>query len=179
MQQPNTISIIDAQQKYFLNHEAFQGLYTVIYIRNSNGVIIPHYPLENVIDLFCQIHKLNDQDHQEINRKLIKLKYNHQKLENIQQRKLKLTYELNKYNLPFRTDSKLCGEYISGKVTNWTLQDIVYRLCQMNYLFTYHDIKTVMKTNNLTIEEAEEEILKKIGNYPTVWPWMIEPENVI
>ena len=103
------------------------------------------------------------------------------------QRFIELNTEMKKFDLCIRTDSRLCCAYVyygDGKI-----KFIVKRMCQMKYLFDYCDIATQKNkfydaynqekwnTNDddLTlIDYTESKILKKIGGYPRIWPWIAE-----
>lgn len=47
---------------------------------------------------------------------------------------------LNKYKLQLREDSKLCQGYIDGTIKDWTIDQIVERMCQMRFLYEYCDM---------------------------------------
>lgn len=103
------------------------------------------------------------------------------------ERKILLEYLLNKQEIELRDDSKLCSGYINGSIKHWKIDNIVQRMCQMKYLFDYCNMDKyirIAKNNQQKeynagyfpdtsiMDDAEELILKNIGNYPKVWPWL-------
>ena len=100
-------------------------------------------------------------------------------------RRKELITELAKYKLKLRSDSKLCKNYIRSADNSITY--VVRRMCEMKYLFDYCDMRkeleSVEKEHIQTLEwgyipdagvfqEAEANIIERIGSYPGVWPWM-------
>ncbi len=92
---------------------------------------------------------------------------------------------LDKVGLKIRSDSRLCSGYINGTIKDWTLEDIVERMCQMKYLFDYCDMSTYLSSTihetreyrgyydkEEVFEMAEHEALQKHGGYPKKYPWI-------
>ena len=105
-------------------------------------------------------------------------------------RKKSLEDELAKYNLVLRDDSNLCQGYINGSIKDWSLDQIVNRMCQMHYLYNYTDMEKYLEEARTdyyeTIkagyfpdcsiqEDAELKAVGPLNNYPVVWPWMEKP----
>jgi len=94
------------------------------------------------------------------------------KINQKEKRKKKLKQVLKNSGLELRSDSKLCGGYIEGKIKDKTIPEIVERMCQVKYLFDYCDMKKYLhKYHNF--DKSERKILKKYGEYPDEWPWLI------
>lgn len=102
-------------------------------------------------------------------------------------RKNKLITKLRQYKLELRNDSKLCQGYISGSIKDWDIDDIVNRMCQIHYLFNYCNMNKYIKQANdeqneefnagyipdiSVFDQAEMIVLKEIGEYPEIWPWI-------
>lgn len=94
---------------------------------------------------------------------------------------------LREKGLELRSDSKLCRRYI--QTGEGDIPFIVNRMCEMKFLFEYHDMRTVLQQveeeseiqsisdywfESTCFEEAEGRILKKTGGYPRVWPWIAD-----
>jgi hypothetical protein len=113
--------------------------------------------------------------------------------ERIQFEKLKRKNELikllNTYGLQLRNDSSLCKNYIEYNSNN--IFDVVYRMCEMKYLFNYQNMENeIDKAHNEQLElinygyypdisifeQAEFNVLNRIGNYPVLFPWL---KNII
>lgn len=106
-------------------------------------------------------------------------------LEKREIRRLSLIDALKLYKLKLRSDSKLCMQYIDNKLVDWSLDQVVRRMCEMKYLYDYCDMNlfcrqvfrseySMHKSNLEKLAEAEEKALKRYGPYPNQWPW-IEP----
>ena len=108
-------------------------------------------------------------------------------------RKPKLEKALELMGLKLRNDSVLCNKYISNGIGK--IEKIVERMCQMKFLFEYHDIRKEIEniyeeykiydefddeyyyklSYNCVFKLAEEIILRKIGGlYPDIYPWIKE-----
>jgi uncharacterized protein YecE (DUF72 family) len=101
------------------------------------------------------------------------------------ERKQELIDALDEYGLELRSDSKLCEKYI--KLLDSDLDYVVRRMCEMKYLYEYCNMKKELKeverehiqTLNAgyipdmsVFQEAEDNILRRIGDYPEEWPWI-------
>lgn len=96
-------------------------------------------------------------------------------------RKAVLTYALMQAGLTYRDDSRLCEKYVYQNEGD--VQAIVARMSQMKYLFEYQNIREKMneiyrggfKTTGpyTLLQEAEKQILEKIGGYPEKFPWLV------
>jgi hypothetical protein len=100
---------------------------------------------------------------------------------------------LKEYDLELRDDSKLCNGYINGTIDDaeWSIPNIVHRMCEMRFLYDYCGINSVFKKikknrpdvtldrpgfSESLFDRAEKEALKKRGGkYPNEWPWMKKP----
>ena len=103
-------------------------------------------------------------------------------------RKEQLVNALNEYKLKLRADSKLCTGYIDGTIKEYSIQQIVNRMCQMKYLYDYCDMDGAYDEAKQSqreeinagyfpdcslFDEAEMIALHKNGGkYPAVYPWM-------
>jgi hypothetical protein len=166
------------------------------------------YKLADVIYFFCLKYGINQDDPCSIITKrnqLIKERENRAKKREENKRKnepIRLKKEaekrnkrqeilvnaLNRYGLELRSDSQLCNGYIDGTIKDWSLDEIVERMCQMKYLFEYMNMKYYLDKiyheqkmerefskyypTQTVFEEAEEYVLSKIKGYPKTWPWM-------
>lgn len=101
-----------------------------------------------------------------------------------------LIKELNLKGLDLRSDSKYCYNYIDNGEGD--IEDIVERMCQMKYLYDYcemrNELDNVEDEHIETIEagyypdcsvfdEAEDNILRRIGEYPEYpnkYPWYMK-----
>lgn len=110
-------------------------------------------------------------------------------------RKKRLRNSLKLYNLKIRYDSTLCEKYIDGLLDKvWTSEKVAQKMCEMKYLFEYCNmscylnevsddliedrIQNIKSGNDKTTYHssprfhlAKEEILRRIGDFPIVWPW--------
>jgi hypothetical protein len=103
------------------------------------------------------------------------------------EREYELKIALGKVGLTLRNDSRLCSNYIENN--EGSIEFIVERMCQMKFLFDYHNMNYyIQKANeeqNETIEagyfpdtsaldDAEYEVMKQYDFiYPKMWcfPW--------
>ena len=105
------------------------------------------------------------------------------------QRKEELVNALKAYGMVLRSDSELCKKYIDGDLneTDWTVSDIVRRMCEMRYLYTYchfqeckNQVYNEFRYDKYMMyqisDEAEKMALQKYSNgrYPSVFPWMTD-----
>jgi hypothetical protein len=117
-----------------------------------------------------------------------KQKYIQNKSDKKQKRKYKLLDALQQYGLKLRSDSKLCQGYIDGTIKDKSIDWIANRMCQIKYLYDYCNMRDeIEKAKKEQIEErlegyfpdcsvfdqAEMNILRRIGNYPNEFPWMM------
>lgn len=101
-------------------------------------------------------------------------------------RKVLLVKKLGEAGLGLRSDSKLCGGYIDGTI-HTNVDVVVERMCQLHYFYNYCDHKKYFKKAKKEFEklfgdeyphgfslldQAEECLLKDIGEYPEVYPWL-------
>jgi hypothetical protein len=105
----------------------------------------------------------------------------------------KLELKLKKRGLELRKDSALCSLYINKK-TDLNIDYIVQRMCEMNYLYEYCDMKNIktqvynyyasneyIKDYEGTIStQAEKIALEKYsqGIYPKVFPWKLNNDEL-
>jgi hypothetical protein len=178
------------------------------------------YHLREIKDIFCSKNKISRDDDDVINNKMISLKEEkerrkverktiatmrrtererkakerHKKLSEI--RRVELREALAEYGLELRDDSNLCDNYIDGEIKegdgedDWSLDQIVHRMCQMKYLYDYCNMshccdKAYRRQEEekregfwpdcSVFEEGEMIALEKYGEnggYPKVWPWL-------
>jgi hypothetical protein len=161
-----------------------------------------YYTKEELINKFCEKYDTSIND---IDKKIKELKNikeqkkltaeNNKKIKQ-QKRKDTLIKALTKAGLKLRNDSTLCENYIENKSDEYTLQDVVERMCQMKYLFEYchmneckHDayisqqkeIKAGYFPDCSVFDEAEYIALNKYSNgkYPDIYPWQKNNNNII
>lgn len=100
--------------------------------------------------------------------------------DNQTKRRLEIKNALSKYKLNLRKDSSLCQKYIEDGIGD--LDEIVKRMCEMNFLFEYCKMKSRMDEYEDSgksmfifesyFQKVEYDILEEIGDYPKEWPWM-------
>ncbi len=159
----------------------------------NSGARMNLFKKSDITDLFCEKYSVT---HEEIQDQIIKL---HELKEAKKKRTLEnkagkvvskttiLENALKKYKLDMRSDSKLCSGFIDGSIKDWTVDQVVHRMCQMKYLFDYCDMDDCFeeaKTRRQEeydagyfpdmplFDEAEQIALKNAGGYPQVFPWM-------
>jgi hypothetical protein len=135
--------------------------------------------IEKVMDIIKQI---------KIKKEEKKQKYIQNKSDQKQRRKYKLLEALQQYGMKLRSDSKLCQGYIDGIIKDKSVDWIVNRMCQIKYLYDYCNMKDeIEKAKKEQMEEriegyfpdcsvfdqAEINILTRIGDYPNQFPWMM------
>ena len=101
------------------------------------------------------------------------------------ERRKKLLKELHRAGLELRSDSKLCKNHIEYDIED--VHTVVRRMCEMKYLFEYCDMrKELSKVEDEHIkildagyipdghvfDEAEYNVLKRVGGYPKIFPWL-------
>jgi len=161
------------------------------YYRHAPEMILVR--LYDVYEYLCQKHNCNvaqltvilDSIHQ--NREKRKHTMSLKREESKNNRKILLEKALNEYQLVIRDDSKLCHGYIDGTIKDWTIPQIVNRMCQMRYLYDYCNFDEIYEKVWRNIREyehyvdsqevfdtAEHKVLKTCGGYPSVFPWMLK-----
>lgn len=162
--------------------------------KTSHPMIL--YNKTDIINLFCAKYSINAQNQQAIDDKLRELeeikdikfgtakKESHRIKENDEENnKIALINALEKYGIEYRNDSKLCHKYIENKADEWSLDQIVQRMCQMKYLYDYCNINACFEqakknhdifSDSTIMDEAERlAILKSpLKKYPEKWPWL-------
>lgn len=145
------------------------------------------------INYFCAKHNISMDELDDMIEKLKTMKKTRSKKikqtkqKNLETREKNLKKALKKVGLVMREDSKLCKGYIDGSIKDWTIEQIVERMCQMKFLYDYanmdHYIEKAKKSQGEELEagyfpdmsifdQAEMYALKKIGGYPNKWPWL-------
>ena len=112
-----------------------------------------------------------------------KLKDRPKRVSPFEKRAKMLADSLAKRGLELRNDSKLCNKYIQGQ-SDFSIEYIVQRMCQMKYLHEYMDFKKFEKMAQddydydddydiSFIDFVESYALKTLpgGKYPLVFPW--------
>jgi hypothetical protein len=92
-------------------------------------------------------------------------------------RRAALTIALSDNNMPLRDDSKLCQGYIAGSLTDWTINQIVLRMCQVKYLIEYWqecfvEAKREVLAYESVFDRAERIAMRRYGKYPDKFPWI-------
>ncbi len=158
------------------------------------------YNKREIINEFCLKHSIDQYDDDAIENKLEELadakknaalKREENAMKRRLNRKKKLIKELELYGLELRSDSKLCKSYIDGTAKEWTLEEIITRMCEMKFLYEYCKMdKCYKEAERRQCEElnagyipdvpvevdAEWIALKKYtknGKYPKKWPWLV------
>lgn len=182
-----------AKKQYHLTDKEISGLVTYSvanpHFRSASEMIL--IKLRDVLEFLCQKYNCD------LSQAMVLLANNGQKREqkkqkmaqtreiNRNQRKSELVDAMNQYHLVIRSDSKLCEGYIDGTIKNWTLPQIVERMCQMKYLYEhtnfsdeYDSVRKDMyyygdyPSSEEIFDTAEHNILSKCGGYPKIYPWM-------
>jgi hypothetical protein len=134
----------------------------------------------------CRKYECTNGELDEICENMTKQKKNNRMMEpqNLKReiRRLELVNALSCKGLELSSDSKLCDGYIDGTITNWTVDAIVERMCQVKYLFDYchlgsyfdkaYKIKRSSHALDSLFDIAERLALKDYGPYPKFYPWM-------
>ncbi len=88
-------------------------------------------------------------------------------------RKTALLQAIENNNLTYREDSYLYTGFISGELNSeWNLDKIIRRMCEMKWLFEYTNFKEfyILEKKNMTFDGAEAQVIKQYP-YPKSWPW--------
>jgi hypothetical protein len=106
------------------------------------------------------------------------------------ERKYELIMALRCKGLLLRSDSKYCRLYIDHNEGD--IDDIVQRMCEMKFLYDYCNFKNELKIAKQeqidelnsgyfpdcpVFDQAEMNVLIKIGKYPKVFPWQIDSKK--
>jgi len=154
------------------------------------------YSLCDVKKKFCKMRECNKNEIEEECEIIKKMKEEDRNIrkqkkdEKIKGRKEDLVHALKEYKLKLRSDSKLCNGYIDGTIKDWTIDEIVRRMCEMKYLYDYCDMDDAFQTakddqneelnagyfpDEPLFDHAERIALEKHGGgYPNVFPWMVK-----
>jgi hypothetical protein len=193
----------DIKNQYLMTEDELED-YECYIVKGRRGYPdMTMYKISDVKDIFCMNYTIDRNDNVAIENKINELqadkqkksldrkeKINKRKMEISEKRKTKLVKVLKSYDLKLRDDSKLCNGYIDGTITDWGVDQIVQRMCQMKYLYDYchmndcydeayedqqEELEAGYFPDCTVIEQAELVALDKYsGNaYPNVWPWMI------
>lgn len=187
------------KQKYFVDVAELEGCehFKTQFKRFPERTL---YKLSDVLRVFCVKYGINPDDFDAINQKLNYLREYHAKIKDErkrnkqikqtslrEQRKAALIKQLTLYGLELREDSKLCQGYIEGTIKDWTVSNIVHRMCQMKYLYEYchmdecyeeaerdqqEELDAGYFPDCSTFELAELIALNRYGGYPARWPWL-------
>lgn len=190
----------EVKNKYFITEDELEGYdsYTVKQGRGFPDMTL--YKVSDVKDIFCANYNIDRNSEDDITRvmnelqaqKEKKLLERREKIRKNKQnardkRRKKLVSELKKYGLVLRNDSKLCTGFIDGTITDWTVEEITERMCQMKYLYDYCNMNECYQEayeeqqeefnagyipDCTVFEQAELIALDRYGNYPTIWPWL-------
>ena len=150
------------------------------------------YKLDDIKQIFCEKHNIQNTDSNvtEVLTRIAELKNQLQRKSPKENRKEKLIIALAIKGLKLRADSSLCENYISNGRDD--IDYVVERMCQMKYLFEYHDFHKYLdeahkEHRNMRKEgyypdcspfdDAEEKLLDDIGGYPDVFPWLVDMNN--
>jgi hypothetical protein len=189
------ITITNAKKMYRLNDEDLANLEFDVkrnphrkslsmYLYHKHEVINvfkQKYNLINDFDVECKLKDIEESKKERSNKRLL----------NAMNAKIKRKKDLEDlmkhYKLTIRNDSKLCKGFIDGSITDYTVEEVVRRMCEMKYLYEYANIKDAF---NEARDEQDDEInagyipdcslfdmaeiiaLRKCGGYPAVFPWM-------
>ena len=185
-----TITKTDSKRNYLLTDEDLETLDE--YVAKCPYGMATYYLRDQVLELAsikynCEINDVDDKI-QEIKMKKIEDR-DRRKQTKQNKRKEKLINELNKVGLTLRDDSVLYQNYIDGDDSK-ELKWIVYRMCQMKYLFEYCNMEDWQYEaydkyceirdagyfpDFRVFDKAEEIALNKYSNgkYPKVFPWLV------
>ena len=186
-----------SKKEYLLKDDELAELNSIE--ANSSYGPATYYIKSDIINKACEKHNT---DYNELNNTITKIleektklkeinKIKKNKIKKIKQTKKKeeLIVALNNAGLVLRNDSVLCEKYIEND-TEYTLDEVVERMCQMKYLYEYchmDECKNIAYKNQkeelrqgyypdcTVAEQAEYIALKKYSNgkYPNVYPWQI------
>ena len=155
-----------------------------MYLYNKEQVINVFkikYELLDDYDVECKVKDIENSRKERSNKRLLNAMNSKIK------RKKDLETLMTHYKLPIRGDSKLCKGFIDGSITNYTVEQVVRRMCEMKFLYDYANIKSAFDEARdeqdeefnagyipdcSLFEQAELIALRKCGGYPVVFPWM-------
>lgn len=187
-----------AKNKYFLNEKDIEQLEcfeTVAYTGYGNRSAVTLIRDYDAMMYFChkqgidvsQVEERRELLQERKERKSEKIKATKKEKKNNREKELKKA--LKKKGVEMRNDSKLCRGYIDGTIKDWSVKEIVKRMCQMKYLYEYanmdryiakvernqmKELKAGYFPDTSVVEEAEMMALKKAGGFPKKWPWLEE-----
>lgn len=183
-----------AKNKYFLTDKDIKNIETFEkrgYTGYKNIFILMKEI--DVIDYFCAKHEISDNQIEHVISMLAdkkeekSQKRKEKKNLEMEKRKKNLVKALKNKKLKLRSDSKLCAGYINGTIKNYTIEEVVERMCQMKFLYEYANMdECLMEAREYQKEEleagyfpdctifeqAEMNALKKVKGYPDKWPWL-------
>jgi len=189
----------NAKRDYFLSDTDLSDYDPVSVYRGGGYSDYVLYNQKDIINHFCTKYEVDHDDSDAISAKQEELaeKRDESRMKralNVElkqkRRKKELKNALEISGLELRADSKLCLGYIDGSIKDWSIEEIVNRMCQMKYLYDYcHMDKCYKKAEKNQakefnagyipdvplFDEAEYIALKKYGKnggYPKKWPWM-------
>lgn len=188
------------KRDYFIDPDILLELDCETYNRRIRGNDTTLFRLCDILDVFCDEYDVDRNSKNAIYKKQKELKHNHEKKkveraelaktkkqQKEQFRYNKLQQSLHEYKLELRNDSKLCTGYINGTIKDWSVDQIVERMCQMKYLFDYcnmnhylekahreqrEELKAGYFPDCSAFDHAEWMALNKYGKYPQNWPWI-------
>lgn len=188
------------KNKYFITENELEEYDNYIVKQDRGYPNMTLYKISDVKDVFCSKYKINRNNNfaivnkmnnlqEEKERKSIERKerIKKNKKDRANKRKIKLVKALKDYGLTLRKDSKLCCGYIDGTIKDWSIKEIVQRMCQMKYLYEYCNMNDCYQKayddqqrelnagyfpDCTVFERAEMIALNTYGEYPTVWPWL-------
>jgi hypothetical protein len=191
------ITKTNTKKNYFLTDDELVNLRAIH--KNSSYGPATYFTKRDILAFLCIKYNVDYDDILRHVRELRKEKEEQKKERNIraqekkqkekEKRRKKLIAALAEYKLVLRSDSVLCERYIDG-YSNFTLEEIVSRMCEMKFLYEYchmdecreeayqENVETLRAGYfpDMTVSENAEYIaLKKYSNgeYPRVFPWMI------
>jgi len=188
-----------ALKEYYLTDDDLDDLK---YVEVKN----PHYRSSSNMMLFSLVdivnkfyYKYDTYDKKSMDEKLIFLKNQKKerserikttKMNKQMNRRYELESALHKNGVKWRNDSKLCKGYVENTLdSDWTIDIIVQRMCEMKYLYEYcnmdkyydkayesqrEELEAGYFPDCSVFELAEMMALEKYGGYPIVFPWLNE-----
>jgi hypothetical protein len=189
-----------AKKEYYLTEKELEEIesFTAQNPHYKSGSEMTLFRESDIQEAFCEKYNVEDIDgindkkeelEEERKEKSIRIKAG--KANKKINRRIELIEALDSFDLKLREDSKLCQGYIDGTITDWSIPQIVNRMCQMKYLYDYCDMDSAYeeaRENQIEefnagyfpdcslFDEAELIALKNKGHkeckYPNKWPWM-------
>lgn len=183
-----------AKRDYFIDPDELVNCVT--YHRKIRSTVTTLFRKCDILDYFCDQYNIDRNNSVSILKKQNELfamkekqkeERKRKKISNKTSRESKLVEELKKYGLKLRSDSKLCKGYIDGTIKDWSIKEIVNRMCEMRYLYDYCDMDGHMQKayedqqdeyaagyfpDCTVFEQAELTALQEYGGYPKQWPWL-------